>query len=87
MSMMNAGIPCQEMTEKVTSHMEGAQSWGEWLRFRWHIMMCKDCRAYLQQMRMTVATLARMPNEPLPEEVGEELMRRYREWQEERNKP
>ena len=75
---------CQDITEQTTEYLEGTQTWGAWLAFRVHILMCPHCRAYLRQMEATVATLTAMPGEPLPDEVGEELMRRYREWQKER---
>ena len=77
---MTPGITCQDITEQVTLHMEGEQSWGGWLKFRMHVLMCRDCMAYLRQMEMTVSTLARMPGEPLPVEVEDELLKRFRDW-------
>ncbi len=77
---MTPGHTCQDVTEQVTEHMEGQQSWGEWLQFRLHVLMCRDCMAYLRQMEMTVSTLTRMPGEPLPEEVQDELLKRFRDW-------
>lgn len=79
--MKAPGIRCKELAEQANDHVEGDQSWSNWALFRFHILMCTDCRAYLRQMQTTVATLARMPGEPLPVEVGDDLMRRYREWQ------
>ncbi len=78
--MKPGGYSCSDITENASDHIDREQSWTDWLRFRVHIMMCSDCRAYLRQMEATVATLTAMPGEPLPDEVGDELMRRYREW-------
>ena len=77
-------ITCQDVTEQVTEHMEETQSWSEWLAFRVHILLCKDCRTYLAQMQKTVETLSRMPGEPFPDEVNDELMKIYRDWKAQR---
>ena len=78
--MKPGGLTCQDMTETANDYVDANLSWSDWVRFRIHLMVCKDCRNYLRQMEATVATLTTMPGEPLPEEVSDELMKRYRKW-------
>jgi anti-sigma factor RsiW len=50
-------IVCQEFVEEVTNYLEGKLSEAE---ERWtdeHLAQCDHCRAYLQQMRATIAAL------------------------------
>lgn len=79
---MLPGMPsCRDMTELTTDFLEGEQSLAHWAAFRMHILMCADCRRYLEQMQLTIEALHRMPDEPIADEVHAELMRRYRKWQ------
>jgi anti-sigma factor RsiW len=73
-------LSCQEVTELVTDFVEGRLSFRQWLRFQLHVGMCRHCRAYLRQMRATIAALGKLPEEPLDEAAHEELMRRFDGW-------
>jgi predicted anti-sigma-YlaC factor YlaD len=73
-------LTCRDMTEIVTDYLEGRMTLGTRMRFHMHLGMCKHCRAYLRQMRLTVATLGRLPDEPMPADVKDELLRRFRGW-------
>ncbi len=73
-------LTCKEITELVTDFLEGRLSLVQRLRFQFHLGMCRHCRAYLRQMRITVRALGLLPSEPAPPEVSEELLRRFRNW-------
>jgi anti-sigma factor RsiW len=50
-------IVCQDFVEEVTNYLEGKLSEAE---RRWtdeHLAQCDACRAYLEQMRATIAAL------------------------------
>jgi anti-sigma factor RsiW len=50
-------IVCREFVEEVTNYLEGKLSDAE---ERWtdeHLAQCDACRAYLEQMRATIAAL------------------------------
>ena len=50
-------IVCQDFVEEVTNYLEGKLSEAEQ---RWtdeHLAACDACRAYLEQMRATIAAL------------------------------
>ncbi|HWP65128.1 MAG TPA: zf-HC2 domain-containing protein [Candidatus Limnocylindria bacterium] len=69
---------CKELTDVVTDYLEGRMSVMRRVSFRLHLGMCDRCRAYLRQMKMTIETLGRLPDEPVPAEVREALLTRFR---------
>ncbi len=73
-------LTCRELTELVTDYLEGRLSLAQQMRFQLHIGMCRHCRAYLRQMRGTIQALGSLPEEPVPPELREELLRRFRSW-------
>lgn len=75
-------LTCKEVTELVTDYLEGRMSLADRMRFQMHVGMCKHCRAYLRQMKATVAVLGQMPEDAeMPDDVSDELRKRFAEWQ------
>lgn len=75
-------LTCRQLTELVTDHLEGRLSLAQTVRFHMHLGMCRHCRAYLRQMKMTVRALGRAPEVSFPPEVRESLLKRFRDWAE-----
>ncbi len=75
-------ITCQQLTELVTDYLEHRLSWPDHARFQFHLGICRSCRAYLAQMQTTVDALGRLPEQPTPEDVESEMLRRFRTWHE-----
>lgn len=74
-------LTCREITALVTDYLEGRMRLPDRMRFRMHVGMCRHCRAYLRQMKVTVAALGRLPDgAPMPDEVRDELRRRFAGW-------
>ncbi len=73
-------LTCKEITELVTDFLEGRLTLVQRLRFHFHVGMCRHCRAYLRQMKLTVRALGLLPAEPVPPELPAELLRRLRDW-------
>jgi hypothetical protein len=71
-------LTCKEITELVTDYLEGRMSFMQRVSFHLHLGMCDRCRAYLRQMRLTVKTLGKLPDEPIPAGVRDELLARFR---------
>ncbi len=72
------GLVCQQAVELVTDYLEGALPPSERARFEEHLAACPNCTAYLDQMRLTIATLGRLDADTLPAEVVDELVALYR---------
>ena len=77
-------MKCREMVELMTDYLEGALSARDRARFEEHIAGCDGCRAYLEQMRTTMRLARRVPDEPMPEHVQNELLRAFRNWKTDR---
>ena len=73
-------LSCQEITEIITDYVEGRMSFADRMRFQMHVGMCKHCRAYLRQMKVTIETLGHLPAEPIPDGVRDELLQRFKSW-------
>lgn len=73
-------MTCQELTELVTDYLEGRLGlWGR-LRFQLHIGLCRHCRAFLHDRKLAIKTLGKLPPEPIPPDVRDELLRKFRNW-------
>ena len=73
-------LTCAEFVEAVTDYLEGRLSCMDRLRFQMHLGMCLGCRIHLRQMKQTIRTLRRLPAEPIPPQVRDELVLRFRGW-------
>lgn len=73
-------LTCQELTEVITTYLEGGMSFIDRLRFRAHLGMCRHCRTYLHQMSHTIRTLGTLPTDAMPADVRDELLMRFRDW-------
>lgn len=71
-------MTCKEWVEIVTDYLEGSLSVGERIRFHLHLGLCQGCRTYLRQTQQTIQTLGRLPVEPVPPAVREQLLQRFR---------
>ncbi|HJU03521.1 MAG TPA: anti-sigma factor [Nitrospiraceae bacterium] len=74
------GVACREFTEAITDYLEGHLSFRERIRFQIHLGLCLGCRRYLRQMKQTITLLGKLPEEPLPPAVREEILHRFRTW-------
>lgn len=72
-------LTCQQLTEHVTDYLEGRLPPMERARFQMHLGMCGRCRSYLRQMKLTVRTLGKLPAEPIPADVRDDLLARFRD--------
>jgi anti-sigma factor RsiW len=77
---LRAGLTCREVVELATSYLEGAMSRRDRRRFEAHIAGCDGCTAYLEQMRLTIDALGRVPESSISPAAREELTRAFRDW-------
>lgn len=73
-------LPCDELVELVTDYLEGALDTSERARFEAHLVTCEGCRAYLEQVRLTVRMLAHLPAEDLSPPAREHVLEAFRAW-------
>lgn len=80
MSQEIAQLSCQELVELVTDYFEGALSPEEQARFEAHAATCPGCGVYLDQMRVTIELLGRLPADSIPDGAEQELLEAFRGW-------
>ena len=75
-------LSCKQMTELVTDYLEGRMGLADRMRFQMHLGMCKHCRAYLRQMKVTIEALGQLPGEPMPADVPmpDDVHKRFADW-------
>jgi anti-sigma factor RsiW len=73
-------ISCQEVVELATGYLESALPADETALFEQHLNFCDGCVWYVQQMRTTIATLGRVPEEEVPDDMRAKLLTAFREW-------
>jgi anti-sigma factor RsiW len=67
------------MTDLVSDYVDHHLSMWDRLRFQLHLGMCRHCREYLRQVRLTRETVGALPPE-MPDEVRDALLDRFRTW-------
>jgi predicted anti-sigma-YlaC factor YlaD len=72
-------LTCQEVVELVTDYLEGALSDGDVVLFEQHLELCDGCRYYVEQMRITIATVGRIDESDVPDEVRTGLLAAFRD--------
>ena len=77
-------MTCQELVELVTDYFEDALSARDRARFERHIRGCPHCSTYVEQMRITIRTLGRLPEESVSPTAREDLLDVFRDWERER---
>ena len=62
------------MSELVTDYLDRALPWPLRMKARVHLLMCRACRRYYDQMRRTVRLLAGAPRHAPPAEVEQQVL-------------
>jgi anti-sigma factor RsiW len=73
-------MKCQELVEVITGYLEGTLAASDLARFESHLEGCDACRAYLAQMRETIAALGHLPAESLSRQAQEKLLAAFEGW-------
>lgn len=73
-------MTCREMVELVTDYLEGRLSPEAVERFDRHLSSCPGCTLYIEQMRLTLRALGRIPEESISSHAREELLEAFRGW-------
>lgn len=78
-------MSCKEFVELVTDYFDGALSDEDVGRFEQHIQDCSWCGRYLEQMRVTVASVGRIEESDISPEAKDALLHEFRDWNASRN--
>jgi anti-sigma factor RsiW len=73
-------MSCKELVELVTDYLEGTLPSEQQARFDAHIAECFWCARYLDQMRVTIATVGRIEEESLSPKARATLLAAFSDW-------
>ncbi len=71
-------INCQEVVEVITDYLEGKLSPDDAAVFEAHLELCDGCRWYLEQMRITIASVGRIEDADVPRELRDTVLAAFR---------
>ena len=72
-------LTCRQFTLLSTDYLEDRLGIIRRVQVWFHLSWCARCRAYLRQMRQTIALLGRLARREPPQEVRGDLLRRFRD--------
>ncbi|HUR85285.1 MAG TPA: zf-HC2 domain-containing protein [Solirubrobacteraceae bacterium] len=78
-------LTCQEFVEVLTAYLEDALDPAERAEIERHIVICRGCTNYVEQMRSTIDLLGRMPADDGGDRHREQLLSMFRAWQAKRS--
>ena len=71
---------CQELAEFLTDYLEGQLPPSHRASFDRHIVDCRDCTLYVEQMRETITATGRLRGEDIDPVVRGRLLAAFRGW-------
>ncbi len=60
-------LSCKELVARSSDFLDGQLSFRGRLAVRAHLGLCRHCRLFIRQMRLTQATLRQLPDNPGPD--------------------
>ena len=72
-------MSCRELVELVTDYLEGRLADATRQDLEDHLRGCENCTAYIQQMRLTLRALGRIPEETISTAARDELIAAFRD--------
>jgi anti-sigma factor RsiW len=79
--MRRSRLKCKDMVEIVTAYLDDALDADTRRRFEAHLSGCDGCDNYLEQMRVTLATLGRIRDEDLDPVYRSRLLDAFKNFQ------
>jgi hypothetical protein len=74
-------LTCREFVEVLTDYLENALEPGERAEIERHIVICRGCSNYVEQMRSTIDLLGRIAADDPRDAQSEKLLAMFRAWQ------
>ncbi len=81
--LLSRDLVCQQAVELVTDYLEGGLSRRQRRRFELHLRGCPHCSAYLEQIRIVIASTGRVEPGDLDADVRDTLVELFRQFREE----
>ena len=73
-------MDCNVLVELVTNYLDGALDMQTRTRLDTHLLDCDGCQNYLEQFRVTVATVGRIRPEDIDPVYRNRILHAFRDW-------
>jgi anti-sigma factor RsiW len=73
-------MDCNELVELVTAYLDDALDAQTRASFEEHLLDCDGCGNYLEQFRVTIATVGTIGSEDLDADYRSRLIETFRDW-------
>ena len=73
-------LVCRDVVELVTDYLEDSMSDADRRAFEYHLSLCADCTAYVEQSRRAIDTLGQLAPEPPDEATRNALLDAFRDF-------
>jgi anti-sigma factor RsiW len=73
-------MDCNELVEIVTAYLDGSLDLEDRARFDAHLLECDGCESYLQQFRVTVSTVGKIPLDDVDPVFRSRLLQSFQDW-------
>ena len=67
-------LSCRELSETATDYLEGKLTLRQRASVKFHLLMCKHCRAYIDQLAKTVSLLKTARIDPSDAELDPRVL-------------
>jgi hypothetical protein len=75
-----SGLSCRGFAELLTEFLDGALDELAERHFLEHQRECSDCERYLDEFRITICTVRRLPAETIPDDDRDRLLTAFHTW-------
>jgi predicted anti-sigma-YlaC factor YlaD len=69
---------CAELLDAVSDALDGTLAEGAQTEFDEHLRACRSCRTYVEQLKISIESLKRIPKEGRPNPRRDALIEAYR---------
>ena len=73
-------MSCKELVEVITDYLEGTMAAEDRARFEGQLGLCPFCVDYVEQMRVTIATLGNLSEGSIAPQRRDEVLAAFRDW-------
>lgn len=74
-------LRCKQIAEQASDYLDHQHSWQKRMAFRLHLMMCRNCRRYIDQLRSSIESLRLLKSrtQPILTEQQKQLAKQLRQ--------
>ena len=73
-------MTCEQLTRVVSDYIDGHMALMPRTHFKLHLLMCRNCRTYLNQFRKSTTEARTLPPDDMPQELTDAMLKQFRDW-------